>query len=56
MNTIPEIDENLLETLELLAVPGLLESIREAEREIECGDTYSMDEVFAKQDQDSDFI
>ncbi len=38
--------ENLMETLELLSVPGLRESLREAEDEIEAGHTLSIDEAF----------
>ena len=35
----------LLETLELLSVPGLAESLREAEADIAAGRTLSVDEV-----------
>lgn len=38
--------ENLIETLDLLSVPGLYESIKQADKEIREGDTYSLDEVF----------
>jgi antitoxin YefM len=38
--------ESLLETLELLSTPGLARSIRKARREIERGETYSLEEVF----------
>jgi antitoxin YefM len=41
--------ENLLETLELLATPGLLKSIRRARREIAQGETYSLEEVLGAQ-------
>ena len=37
--------ESLLETLELLSTPGLLESVRRARREIEQGETYTLEEV-----------
>jgi antitoxin YefM len=37
--------ESLLETLELLSTPGLLKSIRRARREIERGETYTLEEV-----------
>ena len=38
--------ENLIETLELLSITGLKESLQVADREIEKGETYSLDEVF----------
>lgn len=38
--------ESLLETLELLSMPGLLGSIKKAKREIHKGQTYSLEEVF----------
>ncbi len=38
--------ENLIETLELLSIPGLKKSIDKANHEIENGETYSMEEVF----------
>ena len=38
--------ENLIETLELLSIAGLKESLQEADSEIEKGETYSLDEVF----------
>jgi antitoxin YefM len=38
--------ENLLETLHLLSMPGLKDSISEADEEISRGETYSIDEVF----------
>ena len=38
--------EDLIETLELLSVPGLLASVRKAEKDIKAGRTYSMAEVF----------
>jgi len=38
--------DNLIETLELLSIPGLKESLEEADREIKKGETYSVDEIF----------
>ena len=38
--------ESLIETLELLSIPGLLESVRKAKREIAEGQTVAMEEVF----------
>ena len=38
--------ENLIETLHLLSVPGLKESIQRADREIAEGETYSIEEAF----------
>ena len=38
--------ENLIETLELLSIKDLKESVDEADREIEMGETHSLDEVF----------
>ena len=38
--------ESLLETAELLFVPGLKKSIKKADKEIEGGDLYTMDDVF----------
>ena len=38
--------EGLLETLELLSVPGMANSIKQANREIRKGKTYSVKEVF----------
>ncbi len=40
--------ESLIETLELLAMPGMLKSIRQAQKEIKEGKTYSMKEVFGE--------
>ena len=37
---------NLIETLELLSKPGLLEGVRKAKQDIKRGRTYSLDEVF----------
>jgi prevent-host-death family protein len=38
--------EDLLETLELLSTPGVLEGVRKARKEIREGKTYSLSEVF----------
>ncbi len=38
--------ENLIETLELLSIAGLKDSLQAADREIEKGETYSIDEAF----------
>ena len=38
--------ENLIETLHLLSIPGLKESIRQADKEITSGETYSIGEAF----------
>jgi len=38
--------ESLVETLQLLSEPGLKESIRKADREIERGETVSIEEAF----------
>ncbi len=38
--------ENLVETLELLSVPGFLEKLQEAEADIAAGRTLSPEEVF----------
>lgn len=40
--------ESLLETAELLSVPGLEQSILDADKDIAEGKTYSMEEVFSK--------
>lgn len=40
--------ESLLETLELLSMPGLLKSVRQARREIARGETYSLEEVLGE--------
>jgi antitoxin YefM len=40
--------ENLQETLDLLSVPGFRESIKKSIKQIEKGETYSMDDVFGK--------
>jgi antitoxin YefM len=37
--------DSLLETLELLSTPGVARSIRQARREIERGETYSLEDV-----------
>jgi len=41
--------ESFVETLELLSTPGLYESIKQADREIAEGNTYSWDEVFGEE-------
>ena len=38
--------EGLLETLELLTTPGVLEDVRKARKDIQSGKTYSLKEVF----------
>jgi len=38
--------ESLVETLQILSEPGLKESIRKADREIERGETVSIEEAF----------
>ena len=38
--------ESLMETAELLSIPGLKNSIEKADKEIEKGEIYSFDEVF----------
>jgi len=38
--------ESLVETLQLLSEPGLKDSIRKADREIERGETVSIEEAF----------
>ncbi len=40
--------ESLLETTELLAIPGLKQSITKSDREIAKGQTYTFDEIFKK--------
>lgn len=40
--------EGLLETCELLKVPGLQASLRRAERDIKAGRVYTMDQVFKR--------
>ena len=40
--------ESLIETLELLSIPGFKKSIQEADLEIDKGETYSIDEVFSE--------
>ena len=40
--------ESLIETLELLSIPGFKKSIQEADLEIDKGETYSIDEVFCE--------
>ena len=38
--------ESLIETLELLSLPGMAKSIQQAKKDIKQGKTYSMKEVF----------
>lgn len=38
--------DNLVETLELLSIPGLLESLDRSVNQLDAGETYSMDDVF----------
>ena len=38
--------ESLIETLELLSIPGFLESVKKAKREIADGETIAMEKVF----------
>jgi len=38
--------ENILETANLLSIPGFKKSIRQADKEIKKGETYSLDQVF----------
>lgn len=40
--------ESLIETLELLSVPGVLKGVRRAKKDIKKGRTYSLDEVFGR--------
>lgn len=40
--------EGLLETLELLSIPGFRKSIARSVRQMAGGDTFSLDEVFRK--------
>lgn len=40
--------DSLLETLELMSTPGLAQSIADAKKEIERGDTFSLDEVLGE--------
>ena len=39
--------EGLLETLELLSIPGMRESLAEAEADITAGRTASIEQIFA---------
>ena len=41
--------ESLVETLELLSVPGFRESIRRSLKNVERGETYSLDEVLGSE-------
>ena len=43
---ISEEDESLLETLELLSIPGFKDSMELAKHQVKKGETYSVDEVF----------
>ena len=38
--------ENLIETLELLSMPGLLDSLERSVKQMDAGKTYSMEDVF----------
>ena len=38
--------EDLMETLELLSTPGVLEGVRRAKKDIKAGRTYSLAQVF----------
>jgi antitoxin YefM len=38
--------DNLVETLELLSIPGFLKSLDRSVKQIDEGETYSMDDVF----------
>ena len=40
--------ESMVETLELLSIPGFRNSIRQADKEVKAGQTLSMEEVFGK--------
>ena len=40
--------EGLIETLELLSVPGMLKSVREAKQDIRSGRTKSLREIFGR--------
>ena len=40
--------EGLLETLELLSVPGMAKSVRQARKDIKSGRTKSLKEIFGK--------
>lgn len=37
--------ESLMETAELLSIPGFIDSIKKGEKEIQKGEVYSLDEV-----------
>lgn len=41
--------ESLLETIELLSVPGFRESVRRSLKDMEAGRTYALDEVFGEE-------
>ena len=40
--------ESIQETLDLLSIPGFSESIKKSLKQIEKGETYSLDEVFGE--------
>ncbi len=40
--------QSIIETAHLMSVPGLLESMKKAEKEIENGETFTMEEVFGE--------
>lgn len=46
--------ESMLETMELLSVPGFKESLDQAEKDIENGDFLTMEEVFGEFMNESD--
>jgi antitoxin YefM len=41
--------ESMVETLELLSTPGFYESVKQADKQIAEGETYSLDEVFGSE-------
>ncbi len=45
-NLAEENYESVMETRKLLSIPGFYESIKEADKQIAKGETYSLDEVF----------
>ncbi len=45
-NPAEEDYESVMETRRLLSIPGFYESIKEADKQIAKGETYSLDEVF----------
>jgi len=42
--------DSLLETLELLSTPGLLKSVKQAEKDIKEGNIFTLDEVLGDQE------